>query len=109
MPHSWTRSAIRRAGRSSSACCTGPLPVGELARDFPGQPAGDLAASARSSSTRISSSIVRSATAALYELNPAGVEALRAYFDRFWNHALAAVQARGGSQRRSDTSTTSED
>jgi len=25
-----------------------------------------------------------------YELNPLGVEALRAYFDRFWNHALAA-------------------
>ena len=24
----------------------------------------------------------------VYELNPGGVEALRAYFDRFWNHAL---------------------
>jgi DNA-binding transcriptional ArsR family regulator len=28
----------------------------------------------------------------LYELNPAGVEALRAYFDRFWDHALAAYK-----------------
>ena len=26
----------------------------------------------------------------LYELNPAGVDALRAYFDRFWDHALVA-------------------
>jgi DNA-binding transcriptional ArsR family regulator len=26
----------------------------------------------------------------IYELNPAGVEALRAYFDRFWTDALAA-------------------
>ncbi len=28
----------------------------------------------------------------LYELNPAGVEALRAYFDRFWDHALASYK-----------------
>jgi len=28
----------------------------------------------------------------LYELNPGGVEALRAYFDRFWNHALEAFK-----------------
>ena len=28
----------------------------------------------------------------LYQLNPAGVEALRAYFDQFWNSALAAFQ-----------------
>ena len=27
-----------------------------------------------------------------YELNPAGVEALRAYFDRFWDHALASYK-----------------
>jgi hypothetical protein len=28
----------------------------------------------------------------LYELNPAGVDALRAYFDRFWDHALVAFK-----------------
>jgi DNA-binding transcriptional ArsR family regulator len=28
----------------------------------------------------------------LYELNPAGVEALRAYFDRFWDQALAVYK-----------------
>jgi len=34
----------------------------------------------------------------IYELNPAGVEALRAYFDRFWNDALAAF-ARAAEQQ----------
>ncbi len=28
----------------------------------------------------------------IYELNPAGVKALRAYFDRFWTDALAAFK-----------------
>ena len=28
----------------------------------------------------------------LYELNPRGVEALRAYFDRFWDHALESFK-----------------
>ena len=28
----------------------------------------------------------------LYELNPAGVDALRAYFDRFWDRALASFK-----------------
>jgi len=28
----------------------------------------------------------------LYELNPAGVDALRNYFDRFWDQALAAYK-----------------
>jgi DNA-binding transcriptional ArsR family regulator len=28
----------------------------------------------------------------IYELNPAGIEALRAYFDRFWTDALMAFK-----------------
>jgi len=28
----------------------------------------------------------------IYELNPAGVQALRSYFDRFWTDALAAFK-----------------
>ena len=28
----------------------------------------------------------------IYELDPAGIEALRAYFDRFWTDALAAFK-----------------
>ena len=33
-----------------------------------------------------------SGTRRLYELNPAGIDALRDYFDKFWNHALAAFK-----------------
>jgi DNA-binding transcriptional ArsR family regulator len=32
-------------------------------------------------------------TRRLYQLNPAGVGALRAYFDGFWNQAMAAFKA----------------
>ena len=31
-------------------------------------------------------------TRRLYSLDPAGVAAMRAYFDRYWNHALAAFK-----------------
>ena len=29
----------------------------------------------------------------LYRIDPAGIEGLRGYFDRFWDHALAAFKA----------------
>jgi DNA-binding transcriptional ArsR family regulator len=32
-------------------------------------------------------------TRRIYHLNPEGVVAMRAYFDRFWNQALAAFKA----------------
>src|SRR5262245_43694436 len=68
---------------------TGPVPVGELARSFP------VSRPAISQHLRVlkrASLVVDRpvGTRRYYELNPAGVEALRAYFDRFWNHALAA-------------------
>jgi DNA-binding transcriptional ArsR family regulator len=67
----------------------GPLPVGEIARAFPmSRPAisqhlrvlkrADLVVDRPVGNRRY------------YELNPTGVEALRAYFERFWNGALAA-------------------
>jgi hypothetical protein len=31
-------------------------------------------------------------TRRLYALNPAGIEALRQYFEQFWTHALAAFK-----------------
>jgi DNA-binding PadR family transcriptional regulator len=31
-------------------------------------------------------------TRRVYEVNPAGLEALRAYFDQFWTDALAAFK-----------------
>ena len=32
-------------------------------------------------------------TRRLYQLDPSGIEAMRAYFDTFWNHALTAFKA----------------
>ena len=62
---------------------TGPQPVGELARGFP------VSRPAISQHLRIlkDARLVVDRPAGnrrLYELNPAGVEALRNYFDRFW-------------------------
>jgi DNA-binding transcriptional ArsR family regulator len=67
----------------------GPTPVGELARAFP------ISRPAISQHLRVlkrAELVVdrQEGTRRYYELNPAGVEALRAYFDRFWTHALRA-------------------
>ena len=69
----------------------GPLPVGELARDFP------VSRPAISQHLRVlkHAHLVLDrpdGNRRMYELNPAGVDALRAYFDRFWDHALAAFK-----------------
>ena len=70
---------------------SGPMPVGELARDFP------RSRPAISQHLRIlkNAHLVVDRPAGnrrLYALDPAGVDALRAYFDRFWTHALAAFK-----------------
>jgi DNA-binding transcriptional ArsR family regulator len=69
----------------------GPQPVGELARNFP------VTRPAISQHLRIlkRAHLVVDRPAGnrrLYELNPRGVEALRAYFDRFWDHALESFR-----------------
>jgi len=69
----------------------GPIAVGELARDFP------MSRPAISQHLRVlkHASLVMDravGTRRLYELNAVGVEALRAYFDRFWNDALVAFK-----------------
>jgi DNA-binding transcriptional ArsR family regulator len=69
----------------------GPLPVGELARDFP------VSRPAISQHLRVlkQAHLVLDrpdGNRRMYELNPTGVDALRAYFDRFWDHALAAFK-----------------
>lgn len=71
----------------------GPLPVGELAREFP------ISRPAISQHLRIlkDASFVKdraAGTRRLYELNPAAFASLREYFDQFWAHALAAFKAR---------------
>lgn len=69
----------------------GPLPVGELASGFP------ISRPAVSQHLRVlkAAHLVVDRPAGnrrIYDLNPAGVDALRAYFDRFWDHALAAFK-----------------
>src|SRR5580765_4114882 len=64
----------------------GPRAVGELAREFP------ISRPAISQHLRVlkHAHLVLDRPAGnrrLYELNPAGVDALRAYFDRFWDRA----------------------
>ena len=69
----------------------GPQPVGELARNFP------VSRPAISQHLRIlkRAHLVVDRAAGnrrLYELDARGVEALRAYFDRFWDHALESFK-----------------
>jgi DNA-binding transcriptional ArsR family regulator len=69
----------------------GPLPVGELARDFP------ISRPAISQHLRIlkQAHLVVDRPVGnrrLYAVDPAGVETLRACFDGFWIQALAAFK-----------------
>ncbi len=79
----------------------GPLPVGELAREFP------ISRPAISQHLKVlkRAHLVLdrpSGTRRVYELNPAGIEALRAYFERFWTDALTAFK-RAAEQRSNNT------
>jgi DNA-binding transcriptional ArsR family regulator len=69
----------------------GPMPVGELAREFP------VSRPAISQHLRVlkrAHLVVDRAvgTRRLYAVDPAGVDLLRGYFDRFWTQALAAFK-----------------
>ena len=70
---------------------SGPLAVGELARDFP------VSRPAISQHLRVLKNarlVVDRAegTRRVYQVNPEGIEMLRGYFDRFWTDALAAFK-----------------
>ena len=70
----------------------GPTPVGELAALLP------VSRPAVSQHLRVltEAGLVRhqvAGTRRLYRLDPAGVEAIRRYLDRFWEQALADFQA----------------
>ena len=76
---------------SSSGLLRGPMPVGELARDFP------ISRPAISQHLRIlkrANLVVDQpiGNRRLYTVDPAGIDALRAYFEQFWNHTLAAFK-----------------
>ncbi len=69
----------------------GPLSVGTIARELP------VSRPAVSQHLRVlkQAGLVRDRPVAnrrLYSLDPQGVADLRAYFDQFWNHALAAFK-----------------
>jgi|SRR4029453_3106084 DNA-binding transcriptional ArsR family regulator len=69
----------------------GPMPVGELARDFP------ISRPAVSQHLRIlkrANLVVDQPVGnrRLYTVDPAGIDALRAYFEQFWNHTLTAFK-----------------
>ena len=69
----------------------GPMAVSELAREFP------VSRPAISQHLKILKNAhlvldTPAGTRRLYQVNPAGVETLRRYFDRFWTDALAAFK-----------------
>ena len=71
----------------------GPLPVGELARDFP------MSRPAISQHLRVLKDaqlvVDRSEGARrVYAVNPEALAALRTYFERFWTDALVAFKRR---------------
>jgi DNA-binding transcriptional ArsR family regulator len=81
-----TRRAIfERLGR-------GPAAVGEIAKELP---VSRPAVSQHLKVLKDAGLVVDRADGnrRLYQLDPAGVGALRAYFDQFWNQALTAFKA----------------
>ena len=69
----------------------GPRPVGELARELP---VTRPAVSQHLKVLKDAGLVIdrQEGTRRLYQLDPDGVAALRAYFDRFWNRALTAFK-----------------
>jgi DNA-binding transcriptional ArsR family regulator len=69
----------------------GPRPVGELARELPvTRPAVSQHLKVLKDAGLVTDS--QAGTRRVYRLDPEGVGAVRAYFDRFWNRALAAFK-----------------
>src|SRR3954447_24889345 len=69
----------------------GPLAVGEIAEELPvSRPAVSQHLKVLKDAGLVV--VTRHGTRRLYQLDPAGVGALRAYFDAFWTQALAAFK-----------------
>jgi len=71
----------------------GPRAVGEIARELP---VTRPAVSQHLKVLKAAGLVIDrpDGTRRLYQLNPEGVGALRAYFDRFWNRALTSFKQR---------------
>jgi DNA-binding transcriptional ArsR family regulator len=83
----------------------GPMPVGELAREFPvSRPAISQHLSILKKASLVVDRPVGNRR--LYSLNPDAFASLREYFDRFWTQALVAfkkkVEERLNEERRDD-------
>jgi DNA-binding transcriptional ArsR family regulator len=69
-----------------------PLPVGELARDMPvSRPAVSQHLKVLKGASLVVDRAVGSRR--IYQLDPDGLDALRAYLDQFWNRSLTAFKA----------------
>ena len=70
---------------------TGPTPVGELAKDLPvSRPAVSQHLKVLKEAGLVTD--LQAGTRRLYQLDPRGIDVLRAYLDQFWNHALATFK-----------------
>ena len=88
-----TRRAIFEQLRS------GPRSVGEIAAELPvSRPAVSQHLRVLKEAGLVSER--RDGTRRLYRIEPAGLDELRAYFDRFWTVALAGFKAAAESERR---------
>jgi DNA-binding transcriptional ArsR family regulator len=78
----------------------GPLSVGAIARDLPvSRPAVSQHLKVLKQAGLVSDRAV--ANRRLYSLDPRGLDGLRAYFERFWDHKLRAYKTaaeQGGGQ-----------
>jgi DNA-binding transcriptional ArsR family regulator len=78
----------------------GPKPVVELAKSVPvSRPAVSQHLRVLKSARLVSER--PEGTRRVYRVDPNGIGALRAYFDQFWDRALAAFQAEAEAQERS--------
>jgi DNA-binding transcriptional ArsR family regulator len=78
----------------------GPKPVGELASGLPvSRPAVSQHLKVLKSAGLVSDRSL--GTRRVYRIDPDGVVGLRAYFDRFWDRALANFQAAAEAEERS--------
>jgi DNA-binding transcriptional ArsR family regulator len=78
----------------------GPRPVGELAKTLPvSRPAVSQHLRVLKSARLVSERAV--GTRRVYRLDPSGMVALRAYFEGFWDKALAEFQAAAEAEERS--------
>ncbi|HUP89660.1 MAG TPA: metalloregulator ArsR/SmtB family transcription factor [Longimicrobiales bacterium] len=75
----------------------GPSAVGELARQFPvSRPAISQHLAVLKSARLVTDR--RDGNRRLYQIDPAGFDSLRSYFDQFWSDALAAFKRHADQQ-----------